>query len=219
MSVLDGLTKQLNGRGLPGKDVLEGAAWFGDLHKHLGAFTDDLEKWAGAPNASSDEVQKFLQKLHDAGKALVAHLGGDATALGLVTAVQNKRNPEDSGLDFAARAAADPAKVETVMGALSKKVLDCGVNASAWATCGIPGHLKGILESAWAAKMNLEALGTADRLTDGVLDDRLFEAYNGATGTVGNRHLLDQKEGPGLIAACAKLLKQMKREMMVIKAS
>jgi hypothetical protein len=219
MNVLDGLNKQLNGRGFAGRAVLEGASWFGDLYKQLGAFTDDLQKWAENPAASSEEIQKWLAKLSDQGAALWKHLGTDQTAAGLVAEVQGKRNPEDLGLDFDQKAAADPAKVSAFAEALDRKALACGVRADAWSASGIPAHLKDIFASATAVKLNMEALAAPDRLSEGVLDDRLFDAHFGATSAVGNKHLQDLSSGPGLMNCCAKLLKAMKREMMLVKAA
>lgn len=61
MNVLDGISKQLGGRSLQPKLILEGVVWFSDLHKMLSTFTDDLAKFSAGP-AGTDEIQKYLQK-------------------------------------------------------------------------------------------------------------------------------------------------------------
>jgi hypothetical protein len=219
MNVLDGLNKQLNGRGFAGRAVLEGSSWFGDLYKQLGAFTDDLQKWAEAPGASTDEIQKWVGKLAEQGASLWKHLGTDQTAAALVAEVQSKRSPEDLGLDFDQRSAADPAKVAAVAEAIDRKAIACGLQADAWKASGIPAHLRDIYASACAVKLNMEALAAPERLSDGVLDDRLFETHFGSTSAVGNKHLQDLQNSPGLITCCGKLLKAMKREMLMVKAA
>jgi hypothetical protein len=217
MNVLDGLSKQLQGRGLSGKTVLEGAVWFGDLHKMLTTFGEDLAKFsAGA--ATTEALEKFLQKSSDSAKALQAHMHADAIALALMGEVSAKRKPDDLGVEGAPSYMKESDGGAATIAALNAKALECGIDAEAWKASGIPAHLGGIAQAAATVKGTLEIVAGADKLTDGTLDDRFFEIHYAATGQVGNRHIQDKPNEPGLPTSCAKLLKAMKREMMLIKA-
>ena len=217
MNVLDGLSKQLQGRGLAGKTVLEGAVWFGDLHKMLATFGDDLGKFANGA-AGTEEIQKFLQKSSDSAKAIQAHMHADSIALALMSEVSSKRKPDDLGVEGAPSYMKESDGGAAVIGSLNAKALECGVQADAWKASGIPAHLAEIAQAAATVKGTLEIVAGADKLTDGTLDDRFFEIHYAATGQIGNRHIQDKPNEPGLPTACAKLLKAMKREMMLIKA-
>jgi len=219
MNVLDGLTKQVNGRNLQAKLVLEGIVWFADLHKLLTVFSDEVQKFSASPSGP-DEVQKFLQKVHDSAKIVWNHLGADQTALQLLTDVQSKRSPEDLGVEGPPSylAAKDNTKLKGVLEAFEAKVLDCGVSPEEWKASGIPAHIAEILDSGATVRLTLEGIAGPDRMGHGELDDRMFEVHYSGTGQIGNRHLINQGNTPGLINATAGLLKAMKREMTVIKA-
>lgn len=217
MNVLDGLSKQLQGRGLSGKTVLEGSVWFGDLYKVLSTFGDDLGKFANGA-AGAEEIQKFLQKASDSARAIQEHLHADALALALMGEVSAKRKPDDLGVEEAPSYMKEGGGGAAILAALNAKALECGVDEAAWKASGIPAHLAGIAQAAATVKGTLEIVAGPERLTDGTLDDRFFEIHYAATGQVGNRHIQDKPNEPGLPSACAKLLKAMKREMMLIKA-
>ena len=217
MNVLDGLAKQLQGRGLTGKTVLEGSVWFGDLHKMLSTFGDDLGKFANGA-AGTEEIQKFLQKSSDSAKAIQTHMHADSLALALMSEVSSKRKPDDLGVEEAPSYMKEGSLGATVTAALNAKALECGVQAEAWKSSGIPAHLAEMAQAASTVKGTLEVVAGADRLTDGTLDDRFFEIHYAATGQIGNRHIQDKPNEPGLPTACAKLLTAMKRELMLIKA-
>ncbi|NUN47526.1 MAG: hypothetical protein HUU15_01685 [Candidatus Brocadiae bacterium] len=219
MNVLDGLSKQFNGRGLQARLVLEGVAWFADMHKMLSTFSDDIRKFAEGAAAGPDDVQKWLQKASDTGKTLWTHLGQDATALALMADVSSKRKPEDLGVEGAPSYMREGAgNAKALAEALDRKVAECGVLAAAWTASGIPAHVSGMLEAGGTVRGTIELVGGETRLTDGELDDRLFEVHYAATGQVGNRHLQEKPGAPGLMAATAALLKEMKREMLLVKA-
>lgn len=216
MNVLDGISRQLGGRGLAGKTVLEGAVWFGDLHKMLAAWGDELGKFAKGASGT-EEIQKFLQKCSDSAKALLAHLAADSMALALMAEVSSKRKPEDLGVEEAPSYMKGGEAAATIE-ALNAKALECGVLADAWKNSRIPEKIAEISKAAATVRGTLEIVGGEKRLTDGELDDRFFEIHYAATGQIGNRHILDKSNDPGLPTACAALLKAMKRELMLVKA-
>jgi hypothetical protein len=219
MNVLDGLTKQLNGRGVAGKTILEGVVWFADLHKHLAAVGDNAAKFA-AGAAGPDEVQKFLQRLHDDAKNVWAHLGNDAIALTLMSEVSAKRPPDDLGVEgapsYMKSEAAGSAKAAAE--AVDRKVAECGVRPDAWRSSGLPARIADVLDAAATVRGTLELLAGPAKLGHGELDDRFFEVHYGATGQIGNRHFQDKPNEPGLLKACQELLKKLRREMMLVKA-
>ncbi|MBI2922643.1 MAG: hypothetical protein HYY18_16445 [Planctomycetes bacterium] len=218
MNVLDGISKQLGGRSLQAKLVLEGVVWFSDLHKMLSAFTDDIAKFSAGPSGT-DEVQKYLQKVHDSSKALWTHLGGDQNALALLADVQAKRSPEDLGVEGPPSYMTSADGQQATMQSLNMKILECGIRVDAWKASGIPEHIADVLATAATVKATLEKMAGADKLGLGELDDRMFEVHYSATGQIGNRHFQDQGGKPGLMSGTAALLKQMKRELMVVKAA
>ncbi len=217
MNVLDGISKQLGGRGLSGKTVLEGGVWFADLHKMLSSFGDDLGKFSKGA-AGTEEIQKFLQKSADSAKAIMAHLLADQLALALMSEVSSKRKPDDLGVEEAPSYMKTGDSAAATMEALNAKALECGVLEEAWKASGIPTQLAEIAQSAATVRGTLEIVAGEKRLTDGELDDRFFEVHYAATGQIGNRHIADKPNSPGLPAASAKLLKAMKRELMLVKA-
>lgn len=217
MNVLDGLSKQLNGRGLKGKTVLEGGVWFSDLHKLLTTFGDDMTKFANGP-AGVDEIQKYLAKSADSAKAITAHLSNDSLALALMAEVSAKRSPDDLGVEEAPSYMKATEGANATVVALNAKALECGVLDEAWQASGIPAHLAGVAQAAATVRTVLEIIAGDARVTDGVLDDRFFEVHYAATGQVGNRHFVDKPNNPGLPTSCGKLIKAMKRELLLVKA-
>lgn len=216
MNVLDGLNKQFNGRSLPGKAVLEGTSWFADLHKKLGTFGDDIAKFS-AGTATVDEIQKFLTKMGDSAKAISTHLHDDSLALALMAEVSKKRSPDDLGVEEAPSYMKEGA-ASAVVEAFNAKALECGVAADAWKASGIPAQVADVAKSIGTVKGTIEIVAGDARLSGGELDDRLFEIHYAATGQIGNRNFADQGTQAGLPTACAKLVKAMKRELMVVKA-